>query len=63
MLILNLPNMACGHCEKTVRKTISSVDPDAQVKVDLGSRTVTVESSANPDTITDALKAEGYPSR
>jgi copper chaperone len=63
MLILHLPGMACGNCEKTVRKTIGGVDPDAQVKVDLGTRTVTVESSANPARITDALKAQGYPNR
>jgi copper chaperone len=63
MLILNLPDMSCGHCEKIVRKTIDGVDPDAQVTVDLGTRTVTVESSADADSIAEALKAQGYPSR
>ncbi len=62
MLIFNLPDMSCGHCEKLVRKTIGGVDPDAQVKVDLGTRTVTVESSADADRIADALKSQGYPS-
>lgn len=63
MLVLHLPDMACGHCEKTVRKTIVGVDPDAQVMVDLTTRTVSVESSADAGVIADALKAQGYPSR
>ena len=27
MLTFNLPNMTCGHCEKKVRETITSLDP------------------------------------
>jgi len=63
MLVLHLPDMACGHCEKTVRKTIGTLDPDAQVTVDLATRTVRVESSSDAGAIADALKAQGYPSR
>jgi copper chaperone CopZ len=63
MLIFNLPDMSCGHCEKTVRKTIATVDPDAQVAVDLATRTIRIESSADAGAIADALKAQGYPSR
>ncbi|MCH8490628.1 MAG: heavy-metal-associated domain-containing protein [Oceanicaulis sp.] len=57
MQTFNLPTMSCGHCEKKVRETIASLDPDADVKVDLSTRTVSVESAVGRDRIADALKA------
>lgn len=63
MLTFNLPDMSCGHCEKTVRETITSLDPKALVTVDLSTRTINVESSLDRDKIADALTARGYPSR
>lgn len=58
-----IDNMTCGHCAGAVQKAILSVDPQAKVKVDLGSREVSVETAAGAGPITDALKAAGYESR
>lgn len=58
-----IDNMTCGHCAGVVQKAILSVDPQAKVKVDLGSREVSVETAAGAGPITDALKAAGYESR
>lgn len=57
-----IDNMTCGHCAGNVQKAILSVDPQATVKVDLGSRVVSVETVAAPGPIAEALKAAGYES-
>lgn len=58
---LSIPDMSCGHCKATVEKTIASIDPTAQVTVDLATRTVEVRSTAPDGTVLKALDAEGYP--
>jgi copper chaperone len=63
MLKLSVPDMSCGHCEATVTKAIRSVDETAKVNVDLTSRTVAIESTADMLRIVAALEAEGYPSQ
>ncbi len=63
MLKLNVPDMSCGHCEAAVTKTIRSIDETAKVDVDLTSRTVAIESTADMQRIAAALEAEGYPSQ
>jgi copper chaperone len=60
---LSVPDMSCGHCEATVTKAIRSVDETAKVDVDLTSRAVAIESTADMLRIISALEAEGYPSQ
>lgn len=61
MLKLKVQDMSCGHCVSTVRKAVKSVDPAAEVAVDLPSGTVTVESAASEAGIADAIRSAGYP--
>jgi copper chaperone len=61
MLKLKVDEMSCGHCVSTVQKAVKSVDPAAEVRVDLPTGTVTVESAASEDAITDAIRSAGYP--
>ena len=42
MIQFKLPDMTCGHCEKTVRATVAQVDADAKVTVDLGTHQVSI---------------------
>lgn len=58
---LSIPDMTCGHCKATVERTITAVDSAAVVKVDLAGHTVDVTTTAAPDAVLEALKAEGYP--
>jgi copper chaperone len=44
-----------------VTKAVQSVDPSAQVRVDLAKQTVTVESGVSRDKLTTALTSAGYP--
>lgn len=48
--IFTVPDMTCGHCEKTVRGALADALPGAAVAIDLTVRKVTVEG--------DAVKAE-----
>ncbi len=60
MTKLNIPDMTCGHCKAAVEKAVASVDADAKVAVDLDTRTVEIDSSADMGAILAALKEEGY---
>ena len=58
---LTLRNMSCGHCVKTVTETVKQIDPAADVKVDLQTKQVRIESSADAEDFKQALAEEGYP--
>jgi copper chaperone len=61
MLILNVPDMTCGHCVGVVTEAVKRVDADAAVSTDLSAQTVTVNSSAEPAALQAALEKAGYP--
>ena len=42
----HVPDMTCGHCEKTVRSALGEVLPDAPVSIDLAAQSVSVEGDA-----------------
>jgi copper chaperone len=52
--------MSCQHCVKAVTQAVQSVDPQAQVQVDLGAGRVDVESGQDPTAIARAIEEEGY---
>jgi copper chaperone len=52
--------MSCGHCAKAVTQAVQSVDPAAEVKVDLAGGKVDVQSGADPARIAQAIEEEGY---
>ena len=60
MLKLKVPDMTCGHCAQTVEKAVKNVDPTAEVKVDLTNRTVTVETTAQEERISEVVRSAGY---
>lgn len=58
---LTLPDMTCGHCAKVVTATVQQVDPSAQLKIDLASHKVQIESTQPAQAFAAALTEEGYP--
>ena len=60
MQIFNVQGMSCGHCVKAVTQALQAKDPDAEVKVDLGAKTVEVQSRLPSETVIAAIKEEGY---
>jgi copper chaperone len=57
---LNVPGLSCGHCKAAVEKAVAGVDPGAHVDVDLGNRTVSIQSAETDGALIETLKAEGY---
>ena len=62
MLKLTVPDMSCDHCVGAVTKALKSVDADAEVAVDLSTKSVTISSDASGEKIAAALSKAGYES-
>ena len=60
MIELKLPDMTCGHCVRTVTKTVQAVDGQAKVEIDLPTHVVRIESSREREAFAKALTEEGY---
>jgi len=52
--------MSCGHCANAVTQAVRSVDPQAEVKVDLPTGKVEVQSQQDHAAIARAIEEEGY---
>jgi copper chaperone len=52
--------MSCQHCVNAVTQAVQSVDPQAEVKVDLGKGQVDVQSEQDHAAIARAIEEEGY---
>ena len=55
-----IPSMSCGHCASVITQTVKSLDPDAEVSVDLADKKVTVQTAADRQTVATALTQAGY---
>lgn len=62
MLVLNVPDMSCGHCVATIEKAVHSVDPGAKVATDLAAKSVAIETNAAATAIREAMSDAGYES-
>ncbi|SFB50824.1 copper chaperone [Pseudomonas sp. NFIX10] len=60
MQTFNVQGMSCGHCVKAITQAVQARDPAADVQVDLGAKTVRVQSSLATDAVLAAIKEEGY---
>ncbi len=61
MIALSVPDMNCDHCTARVKAAVASIDPQAEVTVDLDSQRVTVKTTAAAAALLQALDAAGYP--
>ncbi|HET8744829.1 MAG TPA: cation transporter [Ramlibacter sp.] len=52
--------MTCNHCVGAVTEAVKSVDPQAEVKIDLPSGKVEVQSQQDRGAIARAIEEEGY---
>ena len=60
MLRLNIEGMTCGHCVRSVTDAVKSVDPKADVRVDLSAKRVEAETAADPQAVIRAIADAGY---
>lgn len=61
MYQLQVENMTCGHCVKAVTKAVQSVDPQAQVQIELDEKSVRVGTDKGLDAVRAAIVEAGYP--
>jgi copper chaperone len=58
--VFQVQGMSCGHCVGAVTQAVKSVDPQAEVKIDLASGKVEVQSHKEAAAIARAIEEEGY---
>ena len=63
MIELTVKNMSCGHCVNSVTQAAKSVDPGAQVNVDLSKAHVSIDSARSADDFIAKIGEAGYPAR
>ena len=61
MIEMILPDMSCGHCASAIAQTCKLVDPKAQVEVDVGTKSVKIDSTEDRADFAEALSEAGYP--
>jgi copper chaperone len=60
MVQFQVNGMTCGGCARSVTNAVKGVDGQAKVDVDLATKLVTVETTAQARAIADAIEAAGY---
>jgi len=60
MTTFQIPAMSCGHCVRSITEAVLATDPAAQVKTDLASHSVQIDSHVPPAAMAAALTAAGY---
>ncbi len=62
--IFAVSDMTCGHCAARVKKAVLSLEPAAEVEVDLNSGDVTMTpAAADPAAVAKAITEAGYPAQ
>ena len=62
--ILNVPDISCAHCERTITNSLRPVEGVSEVAVNIPARQVEVvydESSVGIERMTEVLEGEDYP--
>jgi len=60
MIILNVPDMTCGHCEKVITTAVLAVDSRAKIHFDQKKKSVAIQSTSGLQKIRNAIEATGY---
>lgn len=60
MQVFNVEGMTCGHCVKAVTNAVQREDAQAEVKVDLAQKQVSVKSELPSEQILELIREEGY---
>lgn len=60
MYELKVEGMTCGGCAASVKRALQVLDANANIDVDLASKTVKVEIAAQLDAVKHAVEDAGY---
>ncbi|HKX94693.1 MAG TPA: heavy-metal-associated domain-containing protein [Methylibium sp.] len=61
MIEFEVQDMSCGHCVAVITKAIQALDPGAQVRCELPTHRVQVETARPREDVARALADAGYP--
>lgn len=61
MIEFEVKDMSCGHCVGVITKTIKTLDPSADVSIDLPTRRLKVETRKPAEALMSVLAEAGYP--
>jgi copper chaperone len=57
---VKVEDMTCGHCKARIEKSLKDAVNPSKVDVDLGSKTVVVETEASREAVFEAIDDAGY---
>jgi copper chaperone CopZ len=57
---LTVEGMSCDHCEQTVEEALEGVEGVTEATADHESDSVTVDGSADPDSLVRTVEEAGY---
>lgn len=62
MITFDVQDMTCGHCAGVISRALAQTDRAARVQIDLPTRQVRIEPSADTDAeaLGDAIREAGY---
>lgn len=60
MLDLTIPDMTCGGCARGVTAAVKSVDPAAELLIDLDTHKVQVKTAASAEAVKFAIVEAGF---
>lgn len=63
MLELDVTGMTCSHCVRAVTQAVRTVDPEAEVQIDLAAKRVRIQGRSKADKLIRVLGAAGYTAR
>lgn len=61
MIEFEVKDMSCGHCVGVITKAIKTLDPSADVAIDLPTHRVKIGSTKPVEALMGALADAGYP--
>jgi copper chaperone len=61
MITLNVQEMACGGCVKSIREAIERKDQSAKVEGDLEAGKISVETSLDAEIVRQTIEELGFP--
>ena len=60
MLSFEIPAMSCGHCVRAITEAVHAIDPAADVKADLPTHRLEVQTRLPREAVVSQLVEAGY---
>jgi copper chaperone len=57
---IKVPSIVCQGCADTITQEIKTHEPEADVKVDIEGKTVTVDTKASEESVKQMINAVGH---